>query len=42
MGLKMRTEGVEAEKGFVDRVDFKIGGKAAQHLDHTPAHIVVK
>ena len=42
MAFETRAETAEAEKGFVDRIDFEIGREGAQHLHHPAAHIAVE
>ncbi len=42
MAFEARAEAAEAEKGFVDRIDFEIGRETAQHAPHARAHIAVE
>jgi hypothetical protein len=42
MAFEPLAEPLQAEKGFVDRVNFEIGRETAQHVHHPAAHIAVE
>ena len=42
MGLQPILEAAQAEEGFIDRVDFKIGGEVCQHPHDAGADVAVE
>jgi hypothetical protein len=42
MRLKPRLETAEAEKGFVDRLEFKLGREVGEDAHHASAHIAIQ
>ena len=42
MRFKPRLEAAEAEKGFVDRIDFEIGREVGEDAHHPRAHIAIE